>query len=62
MKEIEDRKREDAYRRQELNAKLMRAVHYPEDVGVVYGAFRDQVDSGSRMQYIEGTGMVEEKE
>lgn len=62
MKDIEDREREGAYHSQELNEKLVGAAHYPEDVGVVYGAFRDPIDSGSRMQYVEGTGMVEEKE
>ena len=46
MKEIEDREREDAYRRQELDAKLMGAACYPEDVGVVYGAFRNQLIVG----------------
>ena len=62
MKDLEDREPEDAYRRQELDAKLVGAARYPEDVAVVHSAFRDPVDSRSRMQYVEGTGMVEEKE
>ena len=40
----------------------MGAACYPEDVGVVHSTFRDLVDSRSRMQCIEGTGIVEEKE
>jgi hypothetical protein len=38
------------------------AAQDPEDVGVVHSAFRDPIDSGSRMHCVEGTGMVEENE
>lgn len=49
MKEIEEREHEDAYRKQELDAMLMGAARYPEDVGVVHSTFRDPVDSASWM-------------